>query len=131
MSMVKEFPSEVNEYIALDNQIKELTKRRDELNKRLKEDMRLMEMDKVETNDYVLSYIIQNRVTINEPKLIDRLKLLGFSRAIVLVEKVDSDVVESLIYNGELAPADVEDCNEYKEVETLKVTKKKGAKNNG
>lgn len=74
---------------------------------------------------------------INQQMLMEILKEKGFKQAIKTIEVVDPDVVEQLIYDGELSPVDLEPCKDtsYTVKLTVKLTpeaakKEKEAKKN-
>ena len=95
-------------------------------NKEIKEIMSKLDKDEFETDLGLKAKItIQKRESFNEPKLIDYLKQNDFSDAIDLVEVINYDKLEDMIYNGKLNASNIADFKETKEVVTLKVTQLK------
>ena len=99
----------------------------DEYNKEIKQGLKELGVNEFETDSgLVAKYNIQKRESFNEDLLLQKLKELGVNTAIKTKEYVDMDELENLIYNGELNASELSSCRIIKEVETLKVTKKKG-----
>jgi hypothetical protein len=115
----------VEQYVALDVKAKQLDTLKKPLNAEIKAYMKESGIKELSTADVKVVYGVQERVSINEPKLLEKLKALGVTAAIKTVEVVDHEKLEGMIYNGELQASAVEECLERKEVETLTV---KGAK---
>lgn len=115
----------VKKYYELDAQIKKLDAEKKLLNAELKDYMRSIGEKSTEIGGYKVVFSIQERVSMNEPKLVQRLKTLGKPEAIKLVEVPDQAVLEEMIYTGNLAASEIADCMDKKEVETLTV---KGSK---
>lgn len=98
----------------------------DEENKDIKQKM--FDLDKIEfeTSDGLIAKkTIQKRESFIEPNLISYLKENDFSDAIDLVEVVNYDVLEDMIYNGKINASELAEFKDVKEVVTLKVSKKK------
>lgn len=121
-------PEMVKEYHKYDNAEKEAKKSKEPLNKEMKKMMRSAEMKEFETDELLVTYSIQERSSMNEVKLVARLKELGFTDAIETVERPNAGVLETLIYDGKLDPELIADCEVTKEVEVLSVKKKKVGK---
>lgn len=121
----QQLEANVADYYELEAMIKELTVSRDVLNKSIKETMALHSIKNVTVGDVSANFIVQNRTSLDEPKAIQRLKDLNLPQAIKLVETVNQEAVEKLIYEGQLAPKSLEDCVLTKKVEVLKVSNKK------
>lgn len=99
----------------------------EEYNKEIKQGLKELGLNEFETDSgLVAKYNIQKRESFNEDLLLQKLKELGVNTAIKTKEYVDIDELENLIYNGELNASELSSCRIIKEVETLKVTKKKG-----
>lgn len=102
-------------------------KEADSYNKEIKELMAKINIEDYTTEDgLVAKKSIQKRESFNEPNLINYLKENDFSDAIDLVEVINYDKLEDMIYNGKLIASDIAEFRETKEVVTLKVSKKKG-----
>lgn len=99
----------------------------DKHNKQIKEMMQDYNIEELETdNGLVAKMNIQKRESFNEAKLLEKLKTLGVTTPIKTIEVVDMDLLEDSIYNGQLDASKLSDCEQVKEVITLKVNKKKG-----
>lgn len=72
---------------------------------------------------------ISEKTSVNEDALLKVLKECGIDSAIKKVEVVDSDVLEKMIYNGELSDEvqkKIASCTSVTPVKTLRLYKKKG-----
>ena len=98
---------------------KELT---DEQNSRIKEIMQSNNINEYCTLRGLKAKItVQKRESFIEGKLISKLKELGVTSPIKLVEQVDMDELENVIYNNQLDAKELNSCKQVKEVVTLKV----------
>jgi hypothetical protein len=113
------------QYAELDAQIKKLDTIKKPLNSEIKDYMKDNGMDVIQGQGFGVHFGTQERVTMNEAKLLDKVKSLGLTDAIKTVEVVDQSLLEDLVFNGKLNPAEIEDCVERKIVETLTVKKAK------
>lgn len=104
-----------------DAEQKRLKKISEPLKKQIKDYMSENDIEKLEEGPVVAQFQRQERVSTNEEKLVDKLKSLGFDKAIRTVEVPDQEVIEELIYQGELNPAELDDCVIRKEIERLTV----------
>lgn len=102
-------------------------KLKEPLNKEVKKIMVENKITEFEFDGILASYNLQERTSMNEDKLLNRLKELGFTQAIEQVERPNTSVLETLIYDGTLDPELIANCNETKYVEVLNVKKKKVA----
>lgn len=118
----------VKDFHKYDSDAKAATKLKDPLNKEIKTLMSEHGLNSFEVDGIEASYAKQERVSMNEAKLIEVLKTNGYADAIIQVEKPDTGKIEELIYEGKLKPALLEQCNETKIVEVLSVKKKKAPK---
>lgn len=119
----------------------------DDENKKIKEEMLELEMDKICVGDITATRSVSVKESFNEDKLINLLEhstytnpdtgvkniLISTGLNIVKMKPyIDMDALEDALYKG-LIPEDVilmmEDCKEVKEVVTLRVTKKKKKEN--
>jgi len=119
---------QVKKYFAFDQAEKTAKKDKEPLNKSIKLEMRTSGLKEFNSDGIVADFSTQQRTTMNEAKLLVKLKELGLDNAIETVEKPNQAVVEDLVYNGKLDPAVLAGCIETKEVEVLKVAKAKKAK---
>ena len=93
-------------------------------NKAIKSIMRDSKISKFETlGEYTASFNVIDKSYFDETKLLVKLKSLGRTTAIKTKEYVDMDVVENMLYNGELTPEDIKDCKVEKYEERLTVKK--------
>lgn len=107
-------------------------KESDELNKEIKRELRVGveagQSVELVVGDLSAVFQVQERTSMNSEKLLQRLRDLGLTQAIKTIEAPDENVLEDLIYRGELDAGLISDCNESSLVEVLKVTKVKAKK---
>jgi hypothetical protein len=116
----------------MNERVKELKKLTDEDNKEIKKFMSTSGLDKVTSEHFVASYSVSKSESFDEEKLINRLKALGCSHVIKTVEVVDMELLESAIYDGQIAGSELADCKVVKEIPKLVVkVKKAGKKDDG
>lgn len=115
----------VTDYHKYDTAEKSAKKLKEPLNKDLKVLMSKSKLKEFVIDDLTASYALQERTSMNSDKLLQRLKDLGFDKAIETFERPNAGVLEALIYDGELDPELIKDCNETKWVEVLSVKKMK------
>lgn len=115
----------VGKYTELDASIKKLETEKKPLNADIKDFMRGNGLKEIQVGNAKVVFGKQERVSMNEDKLMERVRELGLTSVIKTVEVVDHDALQEMIYAGALSAAQIEDCIERKEVETLSV---KGAK---
>lgn len=120
-----ELGAKIVRYHKYDSEEKAAKKLREPLNLELKKAMAEMNLNLFEFNGYVASYSPQERISMNEDRLIAKLKELGHTDAIVHVEKADTGKLEELIYDGKLDPELLVSCNDTKIVEVLSIKKPK------
>jgi hypothetical protein len=121
-------PDMMKTYYEQDSIEKAAKKVKEPLNKELKVLFKSAELAEFETDDLLATYGVQERSGTNDAKLLNRLRELGFEKAIETVERPNSAVLETLIYDGTLDPTLIADCFETKEVEVFSVKKKKQKK---
>jgi hypothetical protein len=115
------FEDKVKHYFKLDQEEKSVKKEKTPLNVAIKDHMKSNALNAVEVDGIKVSYQVQERTSMNEDKLLLKLKSLGLTEAIVTVEKPDSESVSKLIYDGKLTTEELESCIEKKYVEVLSV----------
>ena len=72
---------------------------------------------------------MQERSSTITEKLIERLKALGLTSAIKMIETINEEEVQNMMYDGRLNAAQIADCIKTKGVEVLRITGvKKGGK---
>ena len=111
----------VEQYAQLDAKAKQLDELKKPLNAEIKSYMKHHELKEVSAGAVKAVYGKQERVSMNQDKLLGKVKQLGLTQAIKIIEVVDEQILESMIFNGELSAAEVEDCVERKIVETLTI----------
>lgn len=84
-----------------------------------------------EIDGIVAKYIIQNKESMNEEKLLSLLKANGYTNVIKTKEYVDMDELENALYHDEIdkdTVVEMDKCREVKEVIQLRISKKKEKK---
>lgn len=98
----------------------------DDYNSTIKKLFSEMDINEFETESGLVAKLtIQKRENFIEPKLIEYLKQNDFSDAIDLVEIINYDKLEDMIYNGRIDASLLSEYKTIKEIPTLKVTVKK------
>ena len=117
----------IEEFYIVKNEADKYKKIADDDNKKIKELMEKANFTEFETsNGLVAKVSIQKRESFNEDKLIAKLKELNICKPIKTIEVIDYEALEDVIYNNELDATKISDCKQIKEVQVLKVNKKKG-----
>jgi hypothetical protein len=111
----------VTNYAQLDAKTKQLEELKKPLNAEIKEFMKANGLKEVVAGAIKAVFGKQERVSMNQEKLLDKVKQLGLNQAIKTVEVVDEQILESMIFNGELNASEIEECMEKKIVETLSI----------
>lgn len=100
-------------------------------NAKIKDIMLQSQEKKHEAGDYVATVTVSERETMNEEMLLEIAHHCGIPEIVKTKEYIDFDALEDAIYNGRI-PQDIllqmNKARQVKEVVTLKVSKKKGAK---
>lgn len=97
----------------------------DGANKEIKEIMLNEEMGEFESDNLIARISKSERTNFIDELLIDKIKSLGIKGIIKKKEYVDMDKLESAIYHGEINAAELANCQEIKEVVTLRISVKK------
>lgn len=100
-------------------------------NAEIKKLMAEQKLKDFESDGVVVKYIIQNKETMIEDKLIALLKSKGYTDIIKTREYVDMDVLEDALYHDTIDKdtiVEMDKCRESKEVIQLRVSKKKEKK---
>ena len=117
----------IEEFYIVKNEVDKYKKIADDDNKKIKKLMEKANFTEFETsNGLVAKVSIQKRESFNEDKLITKLKELNICKPIKTIEVIDYEALEDVIYNNELDATKISDCKQIKEVQVLKVNKKKG-----
>ena len=128
MSPEEALNSFIEEFYLVKEELSKYKKISEEDNEKIKQIMENLDIKEYKTNNGITAKIVvQNKEKFNEPKLIEKLKILNGFTAIKTVEVVDMDELENLIYNGHIDAGQLADCKETNQVVTLRVSKKKGA----
>lgn len=106
----------------------------DKLNTEIKSIMESRNLTDVTAGDYTVKYVVQNRETMDEDKLIsiiDDAPGISQLRSTIIKTKeyVDFDALENAIYHGDIPQEVVQAMNRAREVRkivTLRINKKKG-----
>ena len=119
----------VDQYGTLNAQSKKLADEAGKVNNRIKEYMKDNGLEIIETTNFKATYIVQERSSTITEKLIERLKALGLTSAIKMIETINEEEVQNMMYDGRLNASQIADCIETKGVEVLRITGvKKGGK---
>lgn len=98
-------------------------------NAEIKALMTELELDKAYTEDYTATLSIQHRETMDEDKLLEVLRDAGYADIVIRTkEYVDMDLLEAAIYHDRIDKDTLlamQRCKEVKEVQTLKISKRK------
>lgn len=116
----------VEEYVAIKKQADVLKKTVDQMNTRIKLEMKELGLSKVQTEAGTASLSISERNSFNQAKLLDKVKELHLDEAVKTTEYVDMEVLENAIYEGRIDPVELAPCQETTTVETLRISGKKG-----
>jgi hypothetical protein len=123
-----ELKEKVTKYYEVDTQVKSLTSEKSKLNASIKADMKAGNLKDFEVDGIKAVYNSYDKSSMNQDKLLQRLKDLGLTQCIKTVEVVDEKVLEDMIYKDEVKAVKFEDCAVVTPVETLTVKKVKKSK---
>lgn len=127
----EEFLDNVFDYCEIDEQIKALTKQKNDLKDKICSYMDEEGIEQASSNGYSLTRSVSHRTTVNEDQLLSVVKgwhIKGVDGLIKTKEYVDTDVLEDLTYKGIVTPTELkglETCRKVTEVVSLRPTKKK------
>lgn len=121
--------NKIEMYYGTKSQMDILKKEVDSLNKSIKEEMRENNIEELEVGDIVAKYSSYFKEDIDEDKLIEILKPMKLRGIIKKKEYVDLDALEAAIYHGKVNAADLDPSRIKKEVETLRITRRRPDKN--
>lgn len=91
-------------------------------NKQIKTLMSDLELEEFEYNNIKAKLNVSKRYSFIEEALLEKIKQLGLNHLIKTKEIVDMEALESAIYNGKLDAKELENCQQLKEVVSLRVT---------
>lgn len=114
-----------NRYIELKEQEKEVKGNVKVVNELIKDYFDATSTNELVVGNKKITRQVQDRSSMNEDMLLEKMKMLGMSEAVKLKEVVDVEVVNNLIYNGKLTPNDIADCVVNKEVVTIRISNNK------
>lgn len=103
----------------------------DQQNAHIKEQMKELGEDEYTAGGYTAKYIVSERESMNEVRLLEMLKKHNIEGVIKTREYIDMDALENYLYNTELSDdlaADLATCREVKEVVQLRISKEKKKK---
>ena len=103
----------------------------DNQNTEIKNHMKELGEDEYTAGGYTAKYIVSERESLNEVRLLDMLKKHNIEGVIKTREYVDMDAFENYLYNNELpddTAADLASCREVKQVVQLRISKEKKKK---
>ena len=118
----------IPKFFEKDSEQKAMKKEADKIKSSAKDKMTELNMEEFEVGDLVATLKSQDRSAMNPEKLLAKMKELGHTSAIKVVEVIDETAVEDLIYNGKLQAEEIADCLEPKIVSVFSVKRKKGKK---
>lgn len=128
----EDFNENVFDYCELDEQIKSLTKQKNELKDKICAYMDEEGVDKAVVSGYSLTKSVSHRTTVDEDRLLVVVKgwhVKDTDGLIKTKEYVDTDVLEDLTYKGLVTPTELkglEACRKVTEVVTLRPSKRNG-----
>lgn len=124
----------INQYLEQDTKKKELEKELKSKNAFIKNKLAEMEQDIYETDKSKAVITYQNRVSMDDNKVIeilkDNLTTENLKQVIKTKEYVDYESLESIIYNGTISADKLEPAQVIKTITTLKVTPLKKKEDN-
>lgn len=119
----------IDAYALNKNELDSYKKICDAENAEIKALMTELELDKASTEDYTATLSIQHRETMDEDKLLEVLRNAGYADIVIRTkEYVDMDLLEAAIYHDRIDKDTLlamQRCKEVKEVQTLKISKRK------
>ena len=127
----EDFLDSVSDYCEIDEQIKALTKQKNDLKDKICAYMDEEDISSATADGYSLTKSVSQRTTVNEDQLLSVVKgwhIKGVDGLIKTKEYVDTDVLEDLTYKGIVTPTELkglETCRKVTEVVTLRPSKKK------
>ncbi len=95
----------------------------DKDNKQIKENMLSEKLDSVTVDDITAKITISERAEFIEEALIEKVKNLKIKGIIKKKEYVDMAELENAIYDGRINAAELADCQNVKEIVTLRIKK--------
>lgn len=113
------------QYIKLKEEEKRISNDSKKLNKKIKEYFDTQGTAELVVGDNVIVKQVQDRSTMNEDKLLNKLKQLGKTSAIKTKEYVDVEVVDNLLYKGDISTNDIIDCINNKQVTMIRIKNNK------
>lgn len=132
MSRLDELTNAIDTYALNKNELDSYKKICDKENAEIKALMTELELDKAVTDDYTASLIVQHRETMDEDMLLEVLINNGYRDLVVRTrEYVDMDLLENAIYHSKIDKdtlLQMNNCKQVKEVQTLKIAKRKKEK---
>lgn len=121
----------VDGYKAMSDKVKFYDDQKKEMAKQIKEFMKENDIQEIETDKCKATYKPSSKVTVNEEKLIQNIKDIArktkdkelkakIRKAVVKVEAIDEQYLETLIYDGFITSEQIQDSYETKQTWTLR-----------
>ena len=121
---MEEIGSKIRHLAKLDAEKKALEKELKPVKDIVKKYMGDNGMELFDDGEVTAKYQVQERKSMNEEMLIEKLKGLGLEDGIELIEKPNESIIEEMIYDGRLNPSVLDECVTRKEI--IKLTVKGG-----
>lgn len=131
MAKLNDLDTLIPQYAANKSELDDYKKICDMENAQIKSIMKDFVITNYEAGGYKANYIISKRESINEAKLLEIAHRYNLDQIVKTKEYIDFDVLEDIIYKGEVsgeALLEMDKAKEVKEVVSLKLTKVKKKK---
>ena len=123
----------IPQYVLNKQELDSYKKLCDEENAEIKKIMRTEKVQAKTVDNYTVSYVVAKKESINEAKALSILNRFGLGGGVLGIVKtreyIDYDALEKAIYSGALTNdvlSELDTTREIREVETLRISKKKG-----
>lgn len=116
----------IKDYFKLDQQEKQAKAKKEPLNKMIKAEFKAQGINYIIHEGIKADVKQQTKSTVNEDKLLQKLKDLGLTECIKVVEVPDLDKIEEMLYHEQLDPQIIADCTTTQIIDVLTVKEVKG-----
>lgn len=123
--IINELQDVIDEYGKVDTKLKAIKRKRDKLNKKIKELMSKADCDKIKTSNYEAIYSVRHTTKLNEDILLRVLEENKLDDYIVRVKKPDVDKLHRAVQENTVDPSILSQCVESKSIQYLTVKKRK------
>lgn len=123
--VIKEELNLIDLFITKKQELEKLDKEVKKLNELVKEEMKNKELNTVESNGYKVTRIESQRITWKEDLLLAKVKTYNKPELIKQIEQVDVPALEQAILDEVVNLEDLLDCQETKEIVSLRLSKVK------